>query len=115
MKKKSYLELTPSQRREERRQDVFKSVQKRRELIDLGMPKEEAKKPKPIASNIIYLKFLENKFAIAWGIVKREITRIIPTTLILRTIVKAIKHTSRYFIILTGTPRVRAYSSSKAI
>lgn len=44
MKKKSYLELTPSQRREERRQDVFKSVQKRRELIDLGMPKEEAKK-----------------------------------------------------------------------
>ena len=44
MKKKSYLELTPSQRREERRQDVFKSVQKRRKLIDLGMPDDEAKK-----------------------------------------------------------------------
>ena len=35
---------TPSEKREDRRTDVLKSVKRRRELMELGMPDDEAKK-----------------------------------------------------------------------
>ena len=37
------MEQTPSERRENKKTDVLKSLQKRRELMELGMPNDEAK------------------------------------------------------------------------
>ena len=37
------MEQTPSERRENKKADVLKSLQKRRELMELGMPNDEAK------------------------------------------------------------------------
>ncbi len=54
-------------------------------------PAREATNPIRIEMNIIFLKSLTNKLAVAWGIVNKDIIRMIPTTFILRTIVSATK------------------------
>ena len=52
---------TPSEKREDRRTDVLKSVKRRRELMELGMPDDEAKKS---LTNIIKDHLSENGCAI---------------------------------------------------
>jgi hypothetical protein len=51
---------------------------------------------------IILLNFFEKRFAVVGGMVNREINRIIPTILMLNTIVNAINPFSRYVKVLTG-------------
>ena len=60
-------------------------------LYESSKPLKQPKKLRRIDQNIILPKCFEKIFAVAGGIVKREISRIIPTTLILKTIAIAIK------------------------
>jgi hypothetical protein len=55
-----------------------------------------------------------NRFAVVGGIVKSEISRIIPTILMLNTIVNAMNPLRRYENVFTGIFWVLAKSESKA-
>src|SRR6056297_3047760 len=70
-------------------------------------------KPITIERKIIFLKERVKKLAIDWGTVRREINKIIPTTLIFKTIVSATKIKTRFLSHLTGKPWALAYFSSK--
>ena len=58
-------------------------------LYEITNPRKAPTNPITIESRIMFLKFLVNRLAIDWGMVNREITNIIPTTLIFNTMVKA--------------------------
>ena len=48
-----------------------------------------------IETKIIFLKFLVNRLAIVWGMVRREMIRIIHITLIFNTMVRATRPNNR--------------------
>ncbi|MBT9163615.1 MAG: hypothetical protein DDT24_00531 [Chloroflexi bacterium] len=58
-------------------------------------PPEVKRLPKRIARSIIFLRSWVNRLAVAAGIVSRAMTRIVPTTRISTTTVKAIRHKRR--------------------
>lgn len=58
-------------------------------LYETSKPMKEPNKPKPIEPKIILLKSLVNMLAMVCGMVKNEITSMIPTTRMFNTIAKA--------------------------
>lgn len=75
-------------------------------------PSRQKTIPKQEDNNIIFFKLLVNILAIEGGTVNKAIIRIIPTTLIRITTVRAIKTKSRFFRRDTGKPITAANSSS---
>ena len=58
-------------------------------LYEISKPKNAPTRPITIEDIIMFLKSLVKRLAMDWGIVSKDITNIIPTTLILSTIVNA--------------------------
>jgi hypothetical protein len=56
---------------------------------DTTNPEKQPNSAINIDTNIIFLKLRVNEFAIVWGMVNNEIIKIIPITLIFKTIVRA--------------------------
>jgi len=64
-------------------------------LYEINNPEKAPANAITTETNMMFLKFLVNKLAMDCGIVKSEITKIIPTTLMLSTIVKATRLINR--------------------